>query len=105
MTTRAAPPNPPTFTMPASVRIYTTLLCGYCRAAERLLDRKQVPYQNVDVSRDPTTRRWLLEQTGHTSVPQVFINDRPVGGYSDLQALDDGGELDRLLAEPPPASG
>ena len=91
----------PAAVMPADVRIYTTSLCGYCRAAERLLDRKHVRYQNTDVTRDRATRRWLLERTGRTSVPQVFINDRPVGGYTDLQALDDRGELDRLLAESP----
>ena len=99
--TAARTPRPDA--MPATVRIYTTMLCGYCRAAERLLDRKQVRYQNIDVTRDRATRSWLLEQTKRTSVPQVFINDRPVGGYTDLQALDDRGELDRLLAEPPPS--
>ena len=90
--------------MTAAVRIYTTRWCGYCRAAERLLDRKQVRYDNRDVTSDPETRRWLLETTGRTSVPQVFINDRPVGGYTDIQELDDRGELDRLLAEPPSAA-
>jgi glutaredoxin 3 len=88
----------------AAVRIYTTRWCGYCFAALRLLDKKQVRYEHVDVTRDPATRRWLVEATGRTTVPQVFINDQPVGGYTDLSNLDDGGELDRLLAEPAPAA-
>ncbi len=87
--------------MPATVRIYTTAYCGYCRAAERLLDRKQVAYTNTDVTRDPATRRWLVEATGRTTVPQIFINDRPVGGFDDLDALDRRGQLDALLAAAP----
>jgi glutaredoxin 3 len=89
--------------MSAAVRIYTTRWCGYCHAAVRLLDRKQVRYENIDVGNDPATRRWLVQATGRTTVPQVFINDRSLGGYTDIQALDDRGELDRLLAEPAPA--
>ncbi|HVV88772.1 MAG TPA: glutaredoxin 3 [Kofleriaceae bacterium] len=84
--------------MTADVRIYTTRWCGYCFAAVRLLDRKKVRYQNIDVGSDPDKRRWLAEVTGRTTVPQVFINDRPVGGFTDLEALDERGELDRLLA-------
>ena len=87
--------------MSAAVHIYTTRWCGYCFAAKRLLDQKKVAYQDHDVSGDQDKRRWLVEVTGRSTVPQVFINDRPVGGYTDLRALDDRGELDRLLAEPP----
>jgi glutaredoxin 3 len=86
--------------MSAAVRMYTTPWCGYCVAAKRLLVQKKVRYENIDVSGDPDKRRWLHQVTGRTSVPQVFINDRPVGGYTDLRDLDRRGELDRLLAEP-----
>ena len=85
----------------AVVRIYTTKWCGYCHAAVRLLDRKQVTYENIDVTQDDKTREWLHQATGRTSVPQVFINERAVGGFTDIKALDDRGELDRLLAEGP----
>ena len=87
----------------AAVRIYTTRWCGYCHAAVRLLDRKQVIYENIDVTQDDKTRVWLHQATGRTSVPQVFINEQAVGGYTDIKALDDRGELDRMLAEPPGA--
>ena len=72
--------------------------CGYCTAAIRLLKSKGVQFRHIDASGDPTTRRWLAEVTGQTTVPQIFINGRPVGGYTDIRALDEDGELDRLIA-------
>jgi glutaredoxin 3 len=87
----------------AQVTIYTTRWCGYCRSALRLLDQKGVAYVNQDVGSDDKTRRWLVDVTGRTTVPQVFINGRSVGGYDDIAALDRRGELDRLLVEPAPA--
>ena len=84
--------------MAADVKIYTREGCGYCTAAIRLLKSKGVQFRHIDASGDPTTRRWLAEVTGQTTVPQIFINGRPVGGYTDIRALDDEGELDRLLA-------
>ncbi len=91
--------------MPAHVKMYTRRWCGYCTAAERLLDEKGVPYENIDTTGDHDTRRWLAEATGRTTVPQIFINGRPVGGYDDIKALDRKGELDKLLwDEPQPSS-
>jgi glutaredoxin 3 len=84
--------------MAAEVKIYTREGCGYCTAALRLLKAKGVPFEHIDASGDPTTRRWLAEVTGQATVPQIFINGRSVGGYTDLRALDERGELDRLLA-------
>lgn len=84
--------------MAADVKVYTREGCGYCTAAIRLLKSKGVQFQHIDASGDPTTRRWLVEVTGQTTVPQIFINGRSVGGYTDIRALDDRGELDRLLA-------
>ena len=57
-------------------------------------------FVEIDTTGDPTTRRWLAEVSGQTTVPQIFINGRPVGGFTDIRALDERGELDRLLAEP-----
>lgn len=85
--------------MPAHVKIYTRKWCGYCTAAERLLDQKGVDYEQVDCTGDHTTRRWLIEASGgRTTVPQIFIDGVAIGGYDDLRALDRRGELDRLLA-------
>jgi glutaredoxin 3 len=84
--------------MAAEVKIYTRAACGYCTAAIRLLKSKGVQFQHIDATGDPATRRWLAEVTGQATVPQIFIDGRSVGGYTDIRALDDRGELDRLLA-------
>lgn len=81
----------------APVKIYTREACGFCTAAKHLLDAKQVPYEEIDCTGDPATRRWLVTETGQTTVPQVFINGKSVGGFTDIRALDDAGELDPLL--------
>src|SRR5690606_18218407 len=80
------------------VRIYTTRVCPYCFAAKDLLDSKGVAYEEIDVIGDPETRMWLRKATGQRTVPQVFIGERAWGGFTDLRALDQRGELDRLLA-------
>ncbi len=82
----------------ADVKIYTTPWCGYCRRAKALLDRKSVSYQEIDVDNDLEKRRWLVEATGQSTVPQIFINGASVGGCDDLHELDRRGGLDRLLS-------
>lgn len=79
------------------VRVYTTRWCGYCIAAKRFLDRRGVAYEEIDVSRSPAMRQWLLEVTGRRTVPQIFIGDRSIGGYTDLVALERANELEPLL--------
>ena len=81
----------------AEVIIYTTAWCGYCRAAKRLLDSKGIDYQDIDVDGDQEKRAWLREVTGRHTVPQIFIEGKPYGGYDDINALDPRGELDPLL--------
>jgi len=82
----------------AVVEIYTTKTCPYCVRAKKLLDAKGVSYQEIDVSKDQNLRQFMVEKAGgRTSVPQIFINDRPMGGCDDLHALDKAGELDPLL--------
>ncbi|MBS2016424.1 MAG: glutaredoxin 3 [Deltaproteobacteria bacterium] len=83
----------------ARVRMYTTTICPYCVRAKMLLKGKGVPFEEINVSGDDETRRWLVEVTGRRTVPQIFINDEPIGGYDDMRALDLAGELDKKLAE------
>lgn len=83
----------------AEVVIYRTPHCGYCTRVHHLLESKGVPFKEVDVSDDPGKRRWLADVTRQRTVPQVFINGRPVGGFDDLARLNRNGELDRLLAD------
>ena len=78
--------------------MYATDTCSYCGAARMLLTRKGVSYEEHLVSRDPNLKAEMVERSGQTTVPQVFIGDRHVGGFDDLCALDKSGELDKLLA-------
>jgi len=84
--------------MAAHVKIYTRKWCGYCTAAQNLLDEKGVEYEHVDASGDQQTRAWLVQVTGRRTVPQIFIDGKSIGGYDELRALERRGELDRLLA-------
>ena len=84
--------------MAAAVKIYTTDWCGYCSAALRLLRSKGVEFEQIDVDGNAKLRRWLVEATGRTTVPQIFIHGEPIGGYTDMRDLDNRGVLDRMLA-------
>jgi glutaredoxin 3 len=89
--------------VPADVRIYLTSTCPYCAAAKRLLQQKGAAFVEVDVDDRRELRSWLASASGQRTVPQVFINGQSVGGFSDLTALDQDGELDPLLAQGPSA--
>lgn len=83
--------------MVPKVTIYTTNYCGYCFRAKALLNRKGVPFEEIDVS-DPVLRRAMMERSnGGRTVPQIFIGDRHVGGSDELHELDRRGQLDPLL--------
>lgn len=88
--------------MPAEVKVYTTSYCPYCVRAKRLLAQKGAAFEEIDVEGDQAKRRWLVEVSGQRTVPQIFINGRPIGGFTDMAALDRAGRLDALLAEDPP---
>lgn len=81
----------------ADVKVYVTDYCPYCTRAKGLLKRKGVAFTEIDVSDDPETRAWLVRTTGMRTVPQIFIDGKPVGGCDDIHALDRAGELDKLL--------
>jgi glutaredoxin 3 len=88
--------------MPAHVEVYYATYCSYCRCAMRLLDAKGVDYVRHDVTDDRGRRQWLRSVTRRSTVPQIFINGRSVGGSDDLHELDANGQLDVFLAEDPP---
>ena len=80
------------------VEIYTTMFCGYCMQAKRLLDHKNVAYKEIDVGFEPGARQEMLSRSGgRTSVPQIFIGETHIGGCNELYELDGSGELDGLL--------
>ncbi|MEZ5777245.1 MAG: glutaredoxin 3 [Paracoccaceae bacterium] len=80
------------------IEIYTKPYCPYCHAALALLRSKGVSFEETDISGNPALRQQMIQRAGgRTTVPQVFIGDRHVGGYDDLSALDRAGRLDPLL--------
>jgi len=86
------------------VIVYSTPFCGFCGAAKRLLTKKGAAFTEVDVMMDPQRRLEMIERSGgRQTVPQIFIDGRHIGGYNDLSALDQRGELDPLLAASPDA--
>jgi len=82
----------------ARVVMYTTQFCPFCVRAKALLTHKGVPFEEIDVGGDDALREKVVEASGRRTVPQIFINDQPIGGFEELRALDAQGELDRLLA-------
>ena len=81
----------------ASVKVYTKRNCPYCVRAKALLDRKGVAYEEIDAEHDDALRSWLVEKTGQRTVPQIFVGERSLGGFSDIDALDREGKLDAIL--------
>ncbi len=82
----------------AKVEIYTSMFCGYCTAAKRLLQQKGIEFTEVDVTNDDAARAAMVESSGgRRTVPQIFIDGEAMGGYTDLAALDRGGRLAPLL--------
>jgi glutaredoxin 3 len=83
------------------VVIYTTPFCGYCVQAKRLLAKKGVTYEEIDVSRSSELRRTMIQNSGgRMSVPQIFVNGTHVGDCDDIYALERAGRLDALLNPP-----
>jgi GrxC family glutaredoxin len=82
-----------------AVVMYATRTCGYCARARALLTRKGVPFTEIEAVSGSAAREEALQRTGRTSVPQIFVGERHIGGFDDLAALDASGELDRILAD------
>ncbi|MBL8910685.1 MAG: glutaredoxin [Archangium sp.] len=75
------------------VTMYTTVTCTFCHAAERMLGMLGVPVKKIDVTDDQPMREKLVELTGQRTVPQIFVGEESIGGYSDLKALHARGEF------------
>ncbi|AUH33653.1 glutaredoxin 3 [Paracoccus tegillarcae] len=84
----------------ARIEIYTTPTCPFCHMAKALLREKGADFKEIDVTSQPGMRAKMTQRAnGRRTVPQIFVNDRLIGGNDDLQALERAGKLDALLAE------
>ena len=81
----------------ATVTMYVKQSCPFCQLAKRLLESKGQTWKEIDIESDPARRTEMIERSGRITVPQIFVSDRHIGGYDDLAALEDRGELDRLF--------
>ncbi len=82
----------------AKVIMYTKQNCPYCDWAKQLLDAKHATYEEIRVDLLPDKLAEMIQLSGRRTVPQIFINDQPIGGYDDLSALAKAGKLDTLLS-------
>jgi glutaredoxin 3 len=82
----------------ARIRVYSTRWCGYCVRAKALLESRGIEYEEISLDSDPAFRRKLFDLTGGWTVPQILIDGRPIGGYTELWRLDRDGRLDDELA-------
>jgi glutaredoxin 3 len=83
----------------ARVVVYTTRSCPFCVRAKRLLDARGIAYDEVDVGQDAALRADLIRRTGRRTVPQIFIDGDPIGGFDELAALDASTRLADLLED------
>jgi glutaredoxin 3 len=82
----------------ARIQVYSTRWCGYCVRAKTLLESKGIDYEDVSLDDDPAFRQKLFDLTGGWTVPQILIDGKPIGGYTELWRLDRAGGLDDELA-------
>ena len=80
------------------VVIYTGPICNFCSAAKHLLSKKKIKYEEIDIGGNLEKRDEMLKKSnGAKTIPQIFIEEKHIGGYVELKALENKGELDSLL--------
>jgi len=82
------------------ITIYLTQTCGFCHAAKRLLEKSGISYYEIDISSDLEGREEMMKKSnGMRTVPQIFLNNKHVGGFSELYILQQSGGLEKLLKD------
>ena len=90
----------------AKVEIYTKATCGFCVRAKRLLELKRIAYDEISIDRGGAPRGEMIQRAnGRSTVPQIFIDGRHIGGCDELMALEYDDQLDTMLAAPRQGSG
>jgi glutaredoxin 3 len=82
----------------AHVTIYTRPFCGYCARALKVLGEKGADFTEVEAGMDPKLRQEMMDRSGRTTFPQIFVGDSHIGGCDDMMALERSGKLDEMLA-------
>ena len=82
----------------AQVTVYTRPFCGYCARALKLLRDKGIEFTEIEAGFDPDKRREMMNRSGRSTFPQIFVDDRHIGGCDEMMALERAGRLDPLLA-------
>lgn len=85
----------------AKVEVYSSEHCPYCVMAKQLLDRKGIIYTEIRVDLNPDKHQEMLKKSSQRTVPQIFINNKAIGGYTDLLAIDNTQELEDMLRTMP----
>lgn len=80
------------------ITMYTTAICPYCISAKHFLKSKGLTWSEVRIDTDPAERQRMVDRTGRTSVPQIFVGDVHVGGFDDMMAMHRAGQFEPLLA-------
>ena len=81
-----------------TVTVYMGPMCGYCDAAKRLLNKKNIPYKEINIAFEEDKMHEMIKKSnGKRTIPQIFIEDFHVGGYVELRTLEKKGELDNLI--------
>ena len=81
-----------------NITVYTGPMCSYCDATKRLLNKKNIPFKEINIALEEGKMEEMLKKSnGMKTIPQIFIEDRHIGGYDELRALENKGELDKLL--------
>ena len=82
------------------IDLYSTQTCGFCHAAKRLLSDMGICYFEIDISSDPKLRGEMMRKAnGMRTVPQIFVNNEPLGGFSEFYAMQQSGKLEKLLKD------
>jgi len=80
------------------ITLYTSAVCAYCMAAKQFLRSRNLEWTEIRIDQDPEARARMMETTGRSSVPQIFVGDTHVGGYDEMMALHRAGTFEPLLA-------
>jgi glutaredoxin 3 len=83
----------------AKVTLYSADWCPFCVRAKRLLEGKNIAFDEVNVDHEPGKREEMVAKTGHKTIPMIFIGEKFIGGFSELSAMNEKGELDSMIKQ------